>query len=99
MLERVRALLSKAESTTFPEEADALTAKAQELMARHAIDQAMVDAGGTGAGGRTGLPTSRRIWIDNPYADGKSLLFNHVAVANRCRAVFFRSLGFMTVIG
>ena len=37
MLERVRALLAKAESTTFPEEADALTAKAQQLMTRHAL--------------------------------------------------------------
>ena len=34
VLGRVRALLAKAESTTFPEEAEALTAKAQELMAR-----------------------------------------------------------------
>jgi hypothetical protein len=40
----VRALLAKAESTTYPEEADALTAKAQELMARHSIDRAMLDA-------------------------------------------------------
>jgi hypothetical protein len=99
LLDRVRGLLSKAESTTFPEEADALTAKAQELMARHAIDQAMVegDAGSSGAPG--GGPSSRRLWIDNPYADGKSLLLNNVARANRCQSVYFRALGFMTVIG
>ena len=36
--ERVRALLAKAESTTFPDEAEAFTAKAQELIAQHAID-------------------------------------------------------------
>jgi hypothetical protein len=39
MLDRVRALLAKAESTDFPQEADAFTARAQELMARHRIDR------------------------------------------------------------
>jgi hypothetical protein len=39
ILRRVRALLAKAESTT-PEEAEALAAKAQELMVRYAIDEA-----------------------------------------------------------
>ena len=52
VLEKVRALLAKAESTTFPEEAEALSAKAQELMARHAIDSAMV-AAGTVAGAKS----------------------------------------------
>jgi Protein of unknown function (DUF2786) len=44
MLGRVRALLAKAESTEFPEEADAFTEKAQELMTRYSIDVAMVAA-------------------------------------------------------
>ena len=66
LLERVRALLAKAESTSFPEEADALTAKAQELMARHAIDAAMLEGASVGATGpRRGasgstIPTRRR---------------------------------------
>ena len=34
LLDKVRALLAKAESTRFEAEADAFTAKAQELMAR-----------------------------------------------------------------
>ncbi|CAM5725681.1 hypothetical protein SBADM41S_12325 [Streptomyces badius] len=41
MLTRIRALLAKAEATGFPEEAEALTTKAQELMARHTIDAAL----------------------------------------------------------
>jgi Protein of unknown function (DUF2786) len=44
MLERVRALLAKAESTEFAAEAEALTARAQELMARHSIDYALLAA-------------------------------------------------------
>jgi hypothetical protein len=43
MLERVRALLAKAEGTNFPEEAEAFRAKADELMTRFAIDSFMLD--------------------------------------------------------
>lgn len=43
MLERVRALLAKAEGTNFPEEADAFRAKADQLMTQYAIDAWMVD--------------------------------------------------------
>ena len=43
VLRRIRALLAKAESTEFPEEAEALTAKAQELMSAHAVDEALLD--------------------------------------------------------
>jgi len=96
MLERVRALLAKAESTTFPEEAEALSAKAQELMARHAIDQAVLDAGRThGPGGVVGW----RIGVDDPYASAKSLLFDRIASANRCSAVWCKHVGFSTVFG
>ena len=49
MLSRVRALLAKAESTEFAEEADAFTEKAQQLMARYSIDVAMVAAASAGA--------------------------------------------------
>ncbi len=39
VLARVRGLLAKAESTEFGEEAEALSAKAQELMTRHALER------------------------------------------------------------
>ncbi|MGI8809042.1 MAG: DUF2786 domain-containing protein [Acidimicrobiales bacterium] len=98
ILEKVRALLAKAESTTFPEEAEALSAKAQELMARHAIDEAMVGAGGVSAQ-VDGAPTGVRVPVDDPYAGAKSILLSEVAVANRCRAVWSKGLGFTTVVG
>lgn len=41
---RVRALLAKADSTTFPAEEAELRRKAHELMARHGISQADVAA-------------------------------------------------------
>lgn len=83
LLAKVRGLLAKAESTTFPEEADALTAKAQELMARHAIDAAMVD----GAAPGKGAPGRRAIVIDPPYASAKSSVLGAVAAANRCQVI------------
>ncbi len=94
-LDRVRALLAKAESTDFPEEADACTAKAQELMARHRIDQALL----TAARGEPGGPATRRMSIDNPYETPKTLLLQVVAEANRCRAVWMKRFGFSTVVG
>jgi hypothetical protein len=103
MLERVRALLAKAESTTFPEEAEALSAKAQELMARHAIDRALLEAtagaGTGGAGGAAHGPSGRRLAIDDPYAGPKSLLLAVVADANRCRAVWSSDVGLSTFFG
>jgi len=91
-LSRVRALLAKAESSSFPEEAEALSAKAQELMTRHALDRVLVEAGPE-------LPASRRIWLDTPYTDAKSLLVHVVAKANRCRAVYDSRWDFVTVVG
>jgi hypothetical protein len=95
MLGKVRALLAKAESTEFPEEAEALSARAQELMARHSIDHALLDAeSGTGS-----EPAGRRVPVENPYDGPKAALLTVVADANRCRAVWHRELGFSTVLG
>ena len=95
ILSRVRALLAKAESTTFDAEAETFTAGAQALMARHSIDAAML-AAGTPTAGR---PLGRRVWIDRPYEAPKVLLLDVVATANRCRTVWSKELGFVTIIG
>jgi len=44
-------------------------------------------------------PIGRRLGIDNPYADAKSLLLDKVASANRCRSVWTPDVGFSTVFG
>lgn len=95
ILSRVRALLAKAESTQFPAEAEALSAKAQELMNRHAFERALLDA----AEHQPQTATSTRIWLDNPYLDAKSHLVAAIAAANRCRSVFHSDLGFVALVG
>lgn len=96
ILERVRLLLAKAESTPYPAEAETLTAGAQSLMARHRIDEALLAAT---APGRRQEPDGRRLGIDNPYEQCKALLLGVVAAANGCRAVWSKALGFSTVLG
>lgn len=99
ILNRIRALVAKAESTEFTPEAEALMAKAQELSARYSIDQALLSCDRSGGAGGGEVPRSRRVLIHDPYAKGKSYLLAQVAVANRCQAVWSKELGFSTVFG
>jgi hypothetical protein len=94
-LSRVRALLAKAEATKFPEEAEALSAKAQELMSRYSLHRAVAEHDR----GQAPVAVARRMWIESPYAGAKTFLVQAVAAANRCRAVWTENLGFVTVVG
>jgi hypothetical protein len=95
MLSRIRALLAKAEATGFPEEAEALSAKAQELMARHSVDEALLAARAPSPE----APGACRIGLEPPYEQAKAVLLDAVAAANHCRAVWNEPLGFSTVVG
>jgi hypothetical protein len=95
VLAKVRGLLAKAESTEFPEEAESLTAKAQQLMAQHSIDAALLDA----EQDTRQVPGGVRVGVDAPYEEPKVHLLQAVAEANRCRTVWSRNLGFSTVVG
>jgi hypothetical protein len=95
VLAKVRALLAKAESTTFEAESEALTAKAQELMARHAIDEALA----RDRGERSERPMTRRLPVDDPYASAKSHLLQVVAESNGVRCVWYGTFAMMAVVG
>ena len=94
MLARIRALLAKAESTEFPEEAEALTGKAQALMSRYAIDDAVLD----GASARSDV-RARRMRIESPYASTKVQLLAAVGAANRVRVIWLGSVDMATIVG
>lgn len=93
LLDRVRALLSKAEATEFAGEAEAFTAKAQELISRHSLERALA------AGSDRDRPGAVHVLLDDPYADAKSVLLSVIADANRARAVYSARHGFCTVFG
>jgi hypothetical protein len=97
VLARIRALLAKAEGTTFDAEAEAFTAKAQDLMTRHAIDATVLltaDHDDLRAD-----VVVRRVHLDNPYAAEKVDLLAVVCRANGVRTVWHDTLGFATVVG
>ena len=95
VLRRIRGLLTKAESTEFTDEAEALTAKAQELMTRHAVDAALL-AAELPPGGEVG---TRRVHVADPYVRAKMQLLAGVAEANDVRLVWYQGLGIANLVG
>jgi hypothetical protein len=83
-LEKVRKLLTKAEAEgVTPQEAEALTGKAAELMAKYGIDRALLAA----TRPETDKPGDRIIDIENPWARVQAHLLCGLAAAMRCQAV------------
>ena len=97
VLRRIRGLLAKAESTEFPDEAESLTAKAQELMTRHAVDAALLEVGPSMTDGRA--VDTRRVHVQDPYVRAKMQLLAAVAEANDVRVVWYSSLGIANLVG
>ncbi len=88
LLDRVRKLLAKAEDEgCSPAEAEALTAKAAELMARYGIDRALLGA----LRPETDRPADRVFALGNPWGDVKRHLLAGLATALRCQCVQTRS--------
>ena len=90
LLQRVRKLLAKAEvAGVTPAEAEALTAKAAELMARYGIDRALLAA----ARPETDHPADRLIDIANPWATVQAHLLCGLAAAMRCQCIILPGRG------
>ena len=84
LLARVRKLLVKAEADgVTPAEAQALTAKAAELMAKYGIDRALLAA----VRPETDRPDDRVIDVANPWARVQAHLLCGLAAALRCQCV------------
>lgn len=97
-LKLIRALLAKAEGTTFDAEAEAFTAKAQELMTRHSIDAAVLASSAEGSHHATGVE-SRRVHIDNPYAEEKAGFLAAIGEVNGVKCVWVPYAGLCTAMG
>jgi hypothetical protein len=94
-MDKIRALLAKAERTEFEEEASAFYAKAQELMIRHAVDEQMIAASGKTGGSK---PTAKKINFstNDQNIAGKRALWKTVVINNRVRMVYHESDDKMT---
>lgn len=95
LLDKVRKLLAKAEATDFPGEAETLSAKAAELIAKYGIDQALLDNENLT---RDEVGTLD-IALDKPYALDKAHLANALALALRCKAIRHSNGGVLKVFG
>ena len=95
ILNRIRGLLAKAEATDHPAEAEAFTAKAQELMTRHAVDEAVLRSHQ-----HDEIPVAtRRVHLESPYASVKATLLAAVARPNRCRAILLDPYDIAVLVG
>ena len=96
LLDRVRKLLAKAEDESCtPPEAEALTAKAAELMAKYGIDQALLDATRKPEDNK---PSNRKLGVPNPWGRVKSHLLCGLASAMGCQAILLTGSTGQTVV-
>lgn len=93
LLDKIRALLAKAESTNFPAEAELFTAKAQDLMTRYAVDELILH------GDAPTAVRSRRVLINEPYGEMKVQLLTVIAEVNRVRTVWDSRFGMASLVG
>lgn len=82
-LDRIRALLAKAEATEFEHEAEIFTNAAMHLMAKYGVERAML----ANTGKSEDTIEQMTIYVDSPHTRGKSHLLCWVADALRCRTV------------
>ena len=88
LLQRVRKLLDKAEATANPHEADAFSAKAADLIARHRIDPSRLEAARQGRA-RTDDLAVREIELGRgAYVRARLSLLMSVAGPNDVEVVF-----------
>jgi Protein of unknown function (DUF2786) len=88
LLARVRKLLAKAEAEgVTAAEAEALTGKATELMAKYGIDRALLGARQP----ETDKPDNRIVEIYNPWARVQAHLLCGLAAALRCQCILLPS--------
>jgi Protein of unknown function (DUF2786) len=94
LLDRVRKLLAKAEDESCtPPEAEALTAKAAELMAKYGIDRALLAA----VRPETDAPGDRFVDIDNPWGKVKAHLLCGLGAALRCQCIMLTTRAGMRI--
>lgn len=99
VLNKVRGLLAKAESTEFEPEAEALREAAQKLIITYGLEKAL-----SAPVADQGKITTVRINFEDPFSDRKSYLLHRVSDAFGCKSISFHAKGqrrrrYATVVG
>ena len=87
IINRVQALIAKAESSPYSAEADAFMAKAQQLINDHAIDEARLKGADPSSVGHD------TVAMKGTYTKERSLIWSAVANANRCQVLTLSTYG------
>lgn len=87
MIDKITKLLNKAEKAGTDEEAEAFSAKAQELMTKWAIDE-MTVAAARGKAHSSDKIVIERVPLGKTYADEDCRLYDRVAKCNNVRVAF-----------
>lgn len=82
-LNRARALLAKAQATTFPAEAEALTAKAAEILSRYGLDAAQLH----NSGARQDVPEDEIVSITAAWSQELARLLYFIGESYGCRQI------------
>jgi len=86
-MQKIEALLAQAEGTPYPEEAAAFARKAQELMTRWQIDEAVLAAARQDREAQVDDIDALQFYVvSNIYLEGRLSLLNIVCAWNHCRA-------------
>lgn len=104
-LDKVQKLLAMAERTDNPAEAEAFSAKAEQLMLTYAIDQAMLDAARTPEEREKIVAVRMKLYA--PYVSPKRVLVHNVAAVFNVQTIFTDtvrytakdSVGYSTLVG
>lgn len=91
VLEKVRKLLDKADSTTFDAERDALIAKADALMITHAIEMHEIEENRSEANRAEEIILNKVRFGTTPIQSALVEMADNVAIHTRCRIVIYGS--------
>ncbi|ANE04466.1 DUF2786 domain-containing protein [Corynebacterium crudilactis] len=96
---RITALLKKAESTNFEEEAEALILKAETLRQRYRIESLLIDPYNQDAPVRSAKILATRVYLKAPWIRHQFKLLSSVARIHSCEALLITKSGIATVFG
>ena len=99
IVEKINKLMRLAEKAGTPEEAELAFSKAQELMVKHAIDQAQLREGGHDVESEPIIRHIVHLKARDEIYGAKAVLYQAVAEANQCRVLLSKWNDTLIIVG